>query len=74
MPSSNLSRMKAFISTSHLEDLRITLRRKQDECDGEGEENAADTSAASFDRARLARLLDNLSDENDEEEQVWTNP
>ena len=73
MPSSNLNRMKAFISTSHLEDLRITLRRKQDECEGE-EENAADTSAASFDRARLARLLDNLSDENDEEEQVWTNP
>ena len=27
--SSNLSRMKAFISTSHLEDLRITLRRNE---------------------------------------------
>ena len=70
-PSSNLSRMKAFISTSHLEDLRITLRRRQqdDECDdGEGEAaGAADTSAASFDRARLARLLDDLSDENEEQ-------
>ena len=69
-PSSNLSRMKAFISTSHLEDLRITLRRRQqdDECDnGEDETGAADTSAASFDRARLARLLDDLSDENEEQ-------
>ena len=60
--------MKAFISTSHLEDLRITLRRKQAEFGGdeldEGDA-AADASAASFDRARLARLLDNLSDEND---------
>ena len=27
--TSNLSRMKAFISTSHLEDLRITLRRNE---------------------------------------------
>ena len=67
-PSSNLSRMKAFISTSHLEDLRITLRRRQQDDDYDGDETgAADTSAASFDRARLARLLDDLSDENEEQ-------
>ena len=66
--------MKAFISTSHLEDLRITLRRKQAEFGG-GEEDedeeavSAAASAASFDRARLARLLDDLSDESEDREQ-----
>ena len=66
---SNLSRMKAFISTSHLEDLRITLRRRQQDDENDGDETgAADTSAASFDRARLARLLDDLSDDNNEEQ------
>ena len=65
--------MKAFISTSHLEDLRITLRRKQAEFGGGEEEDdegvSADASAASFDRARLARLLDDLSDESEDREQ-----
>jgi hypothetical protein len=57
---SNLSRMKAFISTSHLEDLRITLRKEN----GHDTSAAADASAVSFDRTRLARLLDNLSDDD----------
>ncbi len=59
---SNLRRMKTFISTSNLEDLRIVLRRENS---SKTEKECDHSAATRFDRSRLARLLDNLSDDED---------
>ena len=54
------------LCTKRQNDLYCNLQN--DEYDGDETAGAADTSAASFDRARLARLLDDLSDENEEQQ------
>ena len=53
------------LCTKRQNDLYCNLQN--DEYDGDETAGAADTSAASFDRARLARLLDDLSDDNEEQ-------
>ena len=59
--TNNLNRMKAFISTSNLEDLRVTLKKHTS--DGHQQTSTTDLR---FDRTRLSRLLDNLSDSDED--------
>eukprot|EP00094_Tigriopus_californicus_P011557 TCALIF_11162-PA protein Name:"Protein of unknown function" AED:0.30 eAED:0.30 QI:205/0.5/0.6/1/0.75/0.8/5/30/873 len=58
---SQLQRMKAFISTSNLDDLQVVLKRNQEGPQGQG----GDLMLPKFDKSRLDRLLDDLSDDSE---------
>lgn len=57
---SQLQRMKAFISTSNLQDLQVVLKRNQ-----EVHQERGDLMMPKLDKSRLDRLLDDLSDDSE---------